>query len=316
MNIVFFGTPDFACPSLEAIMGSRHRVAAIVSQPPRPQGRGRKVAPCPTEALARERGIEVFTPDNCNDPAFIDTLAALEPDAACVVAYGQFLGKRLRDLPRHGAFNLHMSLLPKYRGAAPVAHAILMGEKTTGATIFKLVREMDAGPVAARVEVPIPDDIDTPTMTELLSQKGAELWPTMLDEIEAGTLELEEQDPKKVTYAPLLQKLDGHVDWTAPPRWVINHVRAMQGWPGAFTDHIGEDNRVKATLKIGRCEEAPAPEEKTFPGTVVSVDNDGPVVACRGGAIRLTRLQAPGHKMLDAQDFVNGYPLTPGERFM
>jgi methionyl-tRNA formyltransferase len=165
-------------------------------------------------------------------------------------------------------------------------------------------------------EIPVLDGIDAPQLIDLASRRGADLWPEFLERLEKGTLALAEQDERLVTYAPMLEKEDGHIDWTAPAEFIINHIRALQGWPGTFTDHVGLDGHVKNTLRVGHGEKALVAEGKVFPGTVIEVTSQGPVVACRKGAVRLTRLQLAGHKMLEARDFLNGYPMQVGEKLM
>ncbi len=316
MNVLFYGTPEAACPSLQFILEPGHRVVGVVSQPPRARGRSRKPRPSPVHQLALENNLTVLTPDNCNTDEFVGKVSELRPDVGVVVAYGNFITRRLRNLPTHGTFNLHFSLLPAYRGAAPVAAALRDGCDTTGVTVFRLVKQMDAGPVARRAEMPVPEHAGRDHLMALLADYGARLWPEVLDKLERTALELEPQDHSRATTAPMLTKADGCITFDRSAREVVNHIRSVQGWPGATVSHMQAGRLEPVRLKLGDAEVVEDDLPRARPGTVVHVDERGPVVACAEGAVRLLKLQAPGKRMLEAADFLNGHPVLPEDRFV
>lgn len=317
MKVAFFGTPRFAVPTLEALVESgRHRPLLVVSQPSRPAGRGKKIQDPPVVETARAHGLEILQPEKVRGSAFLDRLRALDLDAAVVVAFGQIFRKTLLALPRHGCINLHGSLLPEYRGAAPIQAAIAAGDEVTGVTTMRMGRGLDSGPMLLRAEVPIGADDTSADLAPRLAQVGAELVVATLDRLERGDLEPVEQDEDSATYAPKIERADGWVDWTLGARSLYDRWRAFQPWPGLHSDLAG------APVKILAGRPAPGSAEGAAPGTIVAVDREHQPgqrsmdVACGGDSIfAVERLQRPGKKPQAAADFVNGERIGAGERF-
>jgi methionyl-tRNA formyltransferase len=302
LRIVFMGSPEFAVPTLRALADAED-VVAVVCQPDKPAGRGQRVAPPAVKTLAEERGLRVLQPKTARDPAFHDELRALAPDVAVVVAYGKILPQAVLDIPRHGCLNVHASLLPRYRGAAPIQWALIRGETETGVTIMKLDAGMDTGPMLLWTAVPIHDDDTAGTLAPRLSGLGAELMRVALDRLRAGTLVETAQDPAQATMAPLLAKEAGVVDFAQPAHAVRDRIRGVDPWPGAQTLLAGEVLKLwGARMTAGRGQ----------PGEVLGVDREGVIVACGDGAVAVSELQLPGRKRLGAAAFVAGRPIAPG----
>jgi methionyl-tRNA formyltransferase len=311
LRVVFMGTPEFAVPTLAAIAGSGHRVTLAVTRPDRARGRGRQVADPPVELAARERGIAVFQPEDLRAPESIERLRQESADVFAVAAFGQLLSKAVLAVPRLGPFNLHASLLPKYRGAAPMTYAVWKGETETGLTIFRMVREMDAGDVALQVRTPIGPEETAGELHDRMAQLGAGLFVEFLDRLEAGTIRFSPQDAALATFAPSLKKEDGQIDWTQPARQIVLHVRAMCPWPGAYTwlRTAGGDRRLtllKAAARAGPAE--------ARPGEVIEAAKDRFVVAAGEGQLLVQRLQPAGKRAMDAVEFLRGHRLNPGDR--
>ncbi|MFQ5458843.1 MAG: methionyl-tRNA formyltransferase, partial [Myxococcota bacterium] len=244
MRIVFMGTPEFSVPSLEALIQAGHEIAAVVAQPDRPRGRGLAPASPPTARAARRSGIPVLQPARVRAPAFFDALTALAPELIVVVAFGQILPKAILDLPPRGCINLHASLLPRYRGAAPIQWAILRGERVTGLTTMTMNEEMDAGDILRVREVPIREGETAGALAERLCRAGAPLLVETVQAIGEGRATPRPQDPAAVTMAPRLRKEDGRIPWADAARDIVNRVRAVTPWPGAFTTHRGRTLKV------------------------------------------------------------------------
>lgn len=316
MKVAFFGTPDFAVNALKALLDSKHQVVVAVSQPDRPAGRGRKLQPTPVRAAAEEAGIPVLQPERAKDPAFAEQLAAYEFDAAVVVAFGQILPRSLFDRPRHGYLNIHASLLPKYRGAAPIQWAIARGERATGVSIMRIDEGLDSGPVLAREVVDILEDDDSRSLAGMLSLVGARLMVDVLDRIDAeGDVEAVPQDASEATLAPLIGKRDARIDWSRPAEEIICQVRAFVVWPGAWTEKDGEAWKILGAGAVDRDWLSVDPADDRLPdGTVLEfLREQGPVVRCAGGqAVVLTRLQLPGKRPMSGIDAVNGGLVAPG----
>jgi methionyl-tRNA formyltransferase len=315
MRVVFVGTSAFALPSLAALLASRHAVAGVLSQPDRPQGRGRKVLPSPVKAEALARGLAVWTPERAGDPAFLDTLRGAAPDAVAVASYGQFLTQAFLDLPPRGCVNVHPSLVPRYRGASPVEHAILNGDAVTGVSIFRIVLKMDAGPVYARREEPVRPDETAGELEARLAALGGRLLVEVLDAIEAGTATAEPQDETAAVRAPKLSKEDGRIDWTQPAARAACRIRAMNPWPCACALFRGAHHAGPVRVSLLRAVPAEGEPAAAAPGTVLAAGKDGLVVAAGDGAVRVTEVQPEGKKAMKAGDFANGYRVRVGDRF-
>jgi methionyl-tRNA formyltransferase len=308
LRVVFFGTPEFAVPTLDALLGSRHDVAGVVTQPDRPSGRGQKTTAGPIKARALASGTPVLQPDRLRDPAFLDALAALRADIGVVAAYGKILTDAVLAAPRLGMVNVHASLLPRYRGAAPVHRAIMAGERETGVTIMQVVKALDAGPMLATVARPIEPDETSVDVERDLAVRGAALLLTTLDAVSAGTAHAMPQADADATYAPRLVKEDGIVDWSRTAEALHNQIRGLHPWPHAFTFVRGR------RLILHRSTVASRATMEAEPGTVVEAA-DRLTVATGAGTLRIDVIQAEGKRPMPAHDFLAGHPLTPGERF-
>ena len=299
------GTPQFAVPSLEAIANGEDRLVLVVTQPDRPKGRGRELVPSPVKIMAQERGIEIAQPEKVSDTKFLDRLKKLAPDLIVVVAFGQLLPKALLDIPPMGCINTHASILPKYRGAAPINWAIINGEEKTGITTMLLDEGMDTGDILLIKETPIGDDETAGELTIRLSHLAAELLIETIAGLKNKSIRPTPQDHSKKTLAPILKKEDGAVDWSKTPIEIKNHVRGMSPWPVATTTLSGE------TIKIYWIEVREA-EVKFDPGVVVGTSDDGIIVSAKGGAIVIKELQAPGKKRIPASEFIRGRKIEVG----
>ena len=309
MVIVFFGTPQFAVPTLERLIASRHEVRVVVTQPDKPRGRGQKVADSPVKAAALLHGLPVFQPERLRDPQVAETIGAWNADLGVVAAYGKLIPTDLLRLPRFGMINVHASLLPKYRGASPVHRAVIDGEAQTGVTIMRMVEALDAGDMMARVARPIGPDATSEEVERDLGDLGAQLLIEVVDRIEAGTAAAEPQDDSASTYAPRLTKEEGLVDWTLPAARIHNRVRGLYPWPHAYAYLDG--GRI-ILLKTHVVNDTTSAE----PGKIVDVTRDAIRVATgHGGVIAIDELQAEGRKPMRTRDFLAGRPLQPGGRF-
>ncbi|QIE57089.1 methionyl-tRNA formyltransferase [Pikeienuella piscinae] len=298
MRIAFMGTPDFAVPALEAL-AARHEIAAVYTQPPRPAGRGGRPRPTPVAQRAAALGIAVRTPANFREAAERAAFAALGLDAAVVVAYGLLLPEAVLDAPRHGCFNLHASLLPRWRGAAPIQRAIIAGDSETGVCVMRMEKGLDTGPVALTARTPIRADDTAGALHDRLSALGAPLMVEALELLGAGRLQLTPQ-PAEGVYAPKIDKREAGIDWRRPATEVDRLIRGLSPFPGAWFILGGE--RVKVLMS----ELAPG---AGAPGAVL---DDRLAIACGSGAVRLTRLQRAGAGPLDARDFLRGRPVPAG----
>jgi methionyl-tRNA formyltransferase len=300
LDIVFMGTPDFAVPSLEALV-DRHNVEAVVTNPDRRKGRGRrKVAP-PVKQVSEEAGLRVLQPDKVNVASFVEEIREMEPDVIVVVAYGHILRERLLTLPPMGCVNVHASLLPAYRGAAPIQWAIMKGERRTGVTIMQMDRGMDTGPILAQRDEPIRPDDTAASLSERLARLGASTLVEALEGLEQGVVQPKPQPPEG-TKAPMLKKSDGRVDWNRPAGEVKDLVRGTDPWPGAFTELEGERLRLFG---------ASLAEGSGSPGEVLGLEGDSLVVACGRGAVSIDELQLPGRKRMSARALTAGRALPP-----
>lgn len=308
LRVVFFGTPAFAVPTLEALLASRHTVVAAVTQPDRPRGRGQRTADGPVKARALAAGLPVLQPASLKDPAFLAAYAALAADLGVVAAYGKILTEAVLAAPRLGLINVHASVLPRYRGAAPIHRAVANGEPETGVTIMRVVKALDAGAMLAVVRRAIGPDETSEEVERDLARLGAAVLVETVDRMAAGPIEEIPQDDRRATYAPRLTKEDGLIDWSMPARRVHDLVRGMRPWPNAYSYVQGQRLIL---LRSGVIDEPPT----EAPGTVVAARTDGLRVACGAGILDVREIQAEGKRPMLAREFLAGHPLAPGTRF-
>ncbi len=309
LRIVFCGTPTFALPSLRHLVAQADlRVEAAITQPDRPSGRGGDISVPPVKNFAKESSIPVFQPEKIKSDAAYEFLRQLAPDVVVIIAYGQIVSQRLLEIPRLGWVNVHASLLPKYRGAAPINWAIVNGETRTGVTTMQVTAGLDAGPMLLTSETAIALDETAPELTARLSEMGAPLIVETLRRLATGTITPHPQDDSQATLAPLLKKEDGRIDWSQPTQAIYNRIRGLQPWPGAFTTFRGKTCHI-----WGR----PASGTKTSarPGETAAT-KEGLTVACGGGTVLgVEFVQLEGRNRVSAREFVSGARLSEGERF-
>jgi methionyl-tRNA formyltransferase len=308
--VAFFGTPAFAVPTLEALLASRHAVVGVVTQPDRPRGRGQKLKNAPVKARAVAAGLPTLQPERLRDPAFLTQFTDWRADVAVVAAYGKILGEDLLALPRLGMINVHASLLPRYRGAAPVHRAVIAGEPETGVTIMRIVKALDAGPMLAKARRDIGPDETSDEVERGLATIGAALLVDVVDRLARGPVLGTAQDDSLATYAARLTKHEGAIDWTASAERIHNMVRGLHPWPHAYTFHDGRRLIVLRTHRI-----AGVPARDAAPGTVVSADQDELIVATGTGLLQIVEIQAEGKRPMAAHEFLTGHRLAPGSAF-
>ncbi|HYM15002.1 MAG TPA: methionyl-tRNA formyltransferase [Dehalococcoidia bacterium] len=307
MRVVFLGSPDFALPALRALIERGHEIVGVYTQPDRPVGRGRRTAPPPVKALALEHGLRVLQPHSISSPDAVAELRALAPDVAVIAAYGQILRQRVLDVPPMGVLNVHASLLPRWRGAAPIPAAILAGDAATGATIMWVRLALDAGPMLARAEVPISSDDTTATLTARIAEAGARLLVEVLPKWAAGDIEAEEQDEALVTYAPQIKKADALIDWERDTaETVCRKVRAYNPWPVAYGLLDGQPLRLLECAPAARPVEADA-------GTILAAGT-GFCIVTADAAVVVARVQGPGGRPMAAGDYLRGHRGIIGAR--
>lgn len=310
MNIVFFGSDNFALPALEALLKSRHKVSSVVTQPDRKKGRGLHLGPTLIKQLALKYEQIIYQPFSINTPQAADFLKSFQPDLFVVVAYGQLLSAQILAVPKLFSINAHASLLPKYRGAAPVNWAVINGERTSGVSIIKLSDRMDAGPIIAQKECGISAEDSVITLEERLAGLAAGLLLQSLDKIEKRDYLLTPQEESKATYAPKLQKSDALIDWQKNAENISNLIRGCLGWPGAYTSYRGKMlkiNKAVSSPSAGVCASYP-------PGAVTEVSKQGIAVAARDTILLIKELQLEGKKTMKAADFISGHKITVGEK--
>lgn len=301
------GTPDFSVPSLQTLVAEGARVVGVVTQPDRPQGRKRELTPPPVKVAASELGLPVFQPERLRNPENVRQLLAWEPDLIVTAAYGQILPREILEAPGYGCINVHASLLPKYRGGAPIHHALIQGEKETGVTIMYMVEALDAGDMLTRRSIPIQAEDDVGTLHDKLAQVGAELLAETVPALVEGKVKPVSQDDSQATYAPNIRREDERIDWSRSALQLVNQIRGLRPWPVAFTLWKGEP------LKIWRAEPASV-RETAAPGTVLSQTQEGVLVATgEGGALRILELQPAGKRRMTAAEFSRGRQMEPGE---
>ena len=305
MRVVFMGTPDFASASLERLLKSGHEVIGVFTQPDKPVGRGMKLQPSPVKAVALREGIPVYQPEKVKNGEALEVLKALQPDILAVVAYGKLLPEDVLQLPKFGAVNVHGSLLPKYRGAAPIQWAVLNGDQITGVSTMYLVKEMDAGDVIFSEETEIGEQETAGELFDRLADMGAELLVKTLDAIEAGTAPRMPQDPSLATFTKMIDKTMCPIDWDRTPREIVKHVCGLSPWPTAMAE-------LDCTLMKIHKVEISDQKSSAAPGTVIAAGKQGITVACKDGAVTITELQAPGKKRMRAADWLLGHPMQIG----
>jgi len=308
MRVVFMGTPEFAVPTLAGILAAGHAVAAVYTQPPRPAGRGMAVRKSPIHLLAERRGLSVLTPATLRPKAETRAFTAHRAEVAVVVAYGLILPSPLLQAARQGCLNLHASALPRWRGAAPIARAIIAGDAETAATVMRMEAGLDTGPVCAIERVPIGPDTTAGELSDLLAERGAQLMVRALAELEQGRLRCAPQAAEGVTYAAKVDKGETRLDFRRPAQEVHNRVRGLSPAPGAWFEavHEGRSERIKLLRTAVLAHAASAP-----PGTIL---DDALSIACGEGAVRMLRVQRSGRKPMAAGEFLRGFPLGKGAR--
>lgn len=309
MKIVFMGTPAFAVPSLEMLIAEGYSIAAVVTQPDRPQGRKKVLTPTPVKEAALRHGIPVLQPQRLRSPEAVAELAEYKPDLIVTAAYGQILPKSVLDMPSLGCLNVHGSLLPAYRGGAPIQRSIINGEVVTGITLMYMAEGLDTGDMLAKAEVPIEETDTAGTMFEKLSQAGAKLLQQELPRLVKGKVDAEPQDEAKATYAPNLTRDDEKIDWSRSSREIYNQIRGLVPYSGGFTLWNGEVFKVWAAANPSS---AQVVSSEAQPGTVLGLHEEGIVVKTGDGSLTLLTVQPSGKKAMDAAQFVRGTSLAVG----
>ena len=313
MRIIFMGTPDFAVPVLQSLINSRHEVVAVVTQPDRPKGRGKNMQFSPVKECALAHNIPVMQPVNVSVPEVIDELRAYEPELIVVVAFGQFVTKKIREMPKYGCINVHASLLPKYRGAGPIQWAVINGEKESGVTTMYMCREIDKGDMLLKDTVMLDPKETGDSLHDKLSMMGGPLLLKTIDQLEDGSAVRIPQCEEESTYAPKLEKTMGNIDWTMDADRIERLVRGLNSWPGTFTKIHGK------TVKIWDCdvvcqEALTESQAAAEPGTVIISEKDQLIVKAGNGALSLRMLQPEGKKNMTVDAYLRGYPIAQGER--
>lgn len=308
MRIVFMGTPDFAVGSLHALCESgKHEILAVVTQPDRPKGRGNKLLQTPVKEYALEQGLTVYQPQKVKTPEFVELLHELQPELIVVAAFGQFLSKEILELPKYGCINVHASLLPKYRGAAPIQYAIIKGEKESGVTIMQMDIGMDTGAMLDKVVVPIAENTTMGELHDALREQGAALLLQVIDKIAAGTAVAEPQDNEQATYATLLDRSMEHIDWSKTAQEVHNLIRGFNPAPSTFTKlPNGKSLKIWGSKMTDKNSAAAA-------GTVIETGKHSFFVACGEGVLEITEVQPESKKRMPAQVFLNGRGVQEGD---
>lgn len=308
MRIVFMGTPDFAVGSLQALCESgKHEILAVVTQPDRPKGRGNKLLQTPVKEYALEQGLTVYQPQKVKTPEFVELLHELQPELIVVAAFGQFLSKEILELPKYGCINVHASLLPKYRGAAPIQYAIIKGEKESGVTIMQMDIGMDTGAMLDKVVVPIAENTTMGELHDALREQGATLLLQVIDKIAAGTAVAEPQDNEQATYATLLDRSMEHIDWSKTAQEVHNLIRGFNPAPSTFTKlSNGKSLKIWGSKITDKSSTAAA-------GTVIETGKHSFFVACGEGVLEITEVQPESKKRMPAQVFLNGRGVQEGD---
>jgi len=312
MKIIFFGSSNFSIAALKALLASEHKVACVVTQPDKKKGRGLGLASTPVNEHAKQVMLSVYQPEDINSAESVRFLKSLSADIFVVIAYGQLLSEELLSIPKIMPLNVHASLLPKYRGAAPINWAIINGERSTGVSIMKVIRKMDAGPVLLQESVDILDVDNAVTLEKKLANISGELLLDAMSNIENKNYKLAPQDEDKVSLAPKLKKRDGLIDWNCRAFDINNLIRGCVDWPGAFTSYKSK------LLKIYKAKAVPVPNSKTSfkPGEVIKVCKDGILVAALNSCLFIEELQIEGKRKMPTDEFISGHRICPGDRFL
>ena len=308
LRLIFMGTPEFSVPTLLELVAHGHEIAAVYTRAPKPGGRGMKLQPTPVEVEARRLGIPVATPNTLRTPEALQEFCAHDAEAAVVVAYGMILPQTILDAPKFGCFNLHASLLPRWRGAAPINRAIMAGDAESGVMVMKMEAGLDTGDVAMAGRVPVTDAMTASDLHDQLARLGADLMVRAMAALERGALQLVKQREQGVTYAAKIEKAEARIDWGKPAREVLRHIHGLSPFPGAWSEIAGEGDAAR--VKILRC--APA-DGSGAPGSVL---DDQLTIACGAGAIRIIELQRAGKGPMKAAEFLRGTPVKQGARFL
>ncbi len=316
MRVVFMGSAELACCSLKAMLAAgKDEVALVVTQPPRPKGRSLQTTPCPVDGTARAAGLNVITPVNVNAPDVVAQIAAIRPDIMVVIAYGQILRRALLDIPPLGSVNIHASLLPKYRGAAPIEWAVVSGEQVTGVTAMFISERMDAGDIIMTQEVPIAADDTAGTLHDRLAAAGAETLVRVMDLCRAGKAPRRPQDESVRTLAPKLHKEDGRIDWTQPAQKLYDRIRGFNPRPGCFCQ-VQQFDGTTQTLRVLRSEVVPGDGLNSKPGQVLAADAHGLTVQTGTSRLRLLQVQPEGRGAMTGGAYVCGHHIKPGSWLM
>lgn len=313
MNIVFMGTPDFAVPCLENLVAAGYKILEVVTQPDRPKGRKKELTPPPVKEAANRLGIPVFQPEVLKETEAVQHILSLQPDLIVTAAYGQILPKELIDLPKYGCINVHASLLPRYRGGAPIHQSIIDGNQETGVTIMYMVEKLDAGDILTQVKVPIEEEDTVGSVHDKLSTAGSQLLIETVPLLIEGKVQPQKQEEEQVTYAWNIQREDEKINWSRTAREIYNQIRGLNPWPVAYANLQGQVFKIwwaKVLEEEGKV-------HNQEPGTILNVTADGVDVACGNGILRLLQVQPAGKKRMDISDFVRGVGqgLQPGMKF-
>lgn len=318
MRVLFWGTSDFALPTLRRISESSHEIVGVVTQPDRPAGRGRELRPTPVKRVARDLGVEILQPEKPRGEAFLERLSGLEPRVSVVAAYGEILTEAVLELPERGSVNVHASLLPELRGAAPVNWAVIRGHERSGVTIMRMVRELDAGPVLAQVAVELGPGVTAGALFGRLADLGAAALVAILDRMEAGPVGSLAQEDDRATYAPKLDRSDARVDWAEPAVRVDARVRGCDPWPAAWSELVRSGKEEDEALRVQLFEPRPRPDREggAEPGTVTRADpRDGLTVATGDGSLEIAEVKPAGRSRMPATAWIQGRGVETGDRF-
>jgi len=312
MNIVFFGSSHFAVPSLKALLTTCHNVSCVVTQPDKKKGRGLSLGATAIKTVAKDCNLKIYQPEKINTAEAQDLLRRVDPDLFVVIAYGQILSQQILDIPKNFSVNVHASILPNYRGAAPINWAIINGEKSTGTTIIKMVKEMDAGPIILQKRMDVSQDDTAVTLEDKLSHLAAELLLVSLRSIEDKNYNLAPQDNTKVSFAPKLKKEDSRINWDRPSLDIYNLIRGCLPWPGAFTYYNGKLLKIyrARSVKVSKCQSV------KVVGEIIEISKAGIIVATGKDNLIIEELQIEGKRKMKAEEFITGNKISVGERLL